>query len=312
MRDYSKISPKFWIGATGKKLRTGGSDTQLVALYLLTCPHANMLGLFYLPIMYIAHETGLGIEGASKGLQGSIEAGFCQYDASTEMVWVEEMAVYQIAERLEAGDKRSKGVQNEYDDLPDNPYLAPFFDKYHTAFNMSKKRVFGLDLTSPFQAPSKPLPSQEQEQEHEQEQKHEQEHEHKTLPAAIAAGEENSETALQTACKETWKFYSDSYFNRYSIEPKRNPKVNSIVKQFVQRIGHEESPHVAAFYVSHNEQFYVKKTHPVELMLKDAEGLHTQWATGKTMTGTRARQIDQSQANYSVVDEAMKILEQTT
>jgi hypothetical protein len=131
------------------------------------------------------------------------------------------------------------------------------------------------------------------------------------IAAAKAAAEEKAvlESNLQAACRETWKSYSDAYFNRYGIEPRRNQKINSMVKQFVQRIGFEESPHVAGFYVFHNEHFYVKKTHPVEMMLKDAEGLHTQWATGRTMTGTRARQIDQSQANYSVVDEALKLME---
>jgi hypothetical protein len=37
-------------------------------VYLLSNPHANMLGLYYMPKLYIAHETPLGTEGASKGL----------------------------------------------------------------------------------------------------------------------------------------------------------------------------------------------------------------------------------------------------
>jgi hypothetical protein len=117
------------------------------------------------------------------------------------------------------------------------------------------------------------------------------------------------ETELQAACKETWKAYANAHYERYGTEPVRNQKVNSLVKQFVQRIGFADAPYVAAFYVRHNGQFYVQKVHPVELMLKDAEGLRTQWATNRTMTGTRARQMDRTQANGSVVDEAMRILE---
>src|SRR5439155_917307 len=83
MRDYAKISPQFWIGSTGRKLRDAGPEATLVALYLLSNPHANMLGLYYLPQLYIAHETGLGIEGASKGLRRTIEAGFCDYDEAS-------------------------------------------------------------------------------------------------------------------------------------------------------------------------------------------------------------------------------------
>lgn len=164
MRDYGKVSPQFWIGRTGKAIRAAGPESTIVALYLMTSPHANMLGLYYLPMMFIAHETGLGMQGAYKGLQGAIEAGLCRYDEATEMVWVMEMARYQVAEALKPADLRVKGVQNEYEKLPDNPYLAPFFDQYGATFHMARRRESG----SIEQAPCKPLQSQEQEQEHEQ------------------------------------------------------------------------------------------------------------------------------------------------
>lgn len=172
MRDYSKVGPQFWIGKTGKKLRAAGPAAQLVGLYLMTSPHSNMTGLYYVSRESIAHETGLGMEGASKGLQSCIEVGFCSYDAESEMVWVHEMAFYQIAEKLSANDKRSAGVQNEYDALPDNPFLGKFFEKYGAAFNMKRNR--GAVDNNPIEAPSKPLRSQEQEQEQAQEQEQEQ------------------------------------------------------------------------------------------------------------------------------------------
>lgn len=169
MREYAKIAPQFWNGKTGKALKAKGPEAVVVALYLLTCPHANMLGLYYVSKTYIAVDTGLGLEGASKGLQWACEAGFCAYDEDTEVVWVKEMAAYQIADRLEAKDLRCKGVQKEYDSLPENPYLRGFYEKYATAFNMTSCRDSGAELVSPLQAPSKPLRSQEQEQEQEQE-----------------------------------------------------------------------------------------------------------------------------------------------
>lgn len=168
MRDYSKVSPQFWIGATGKKLRAQGIECQLVALYLMTCSHANMLGIYYLPKVYIAHECGLTLEGANKGLQSAIDAGFCSYDDPSEMVWVHEMATYQISEQLKAEDKRILGVQNEYNTIPDCPYLLDFFNKYKSQFFMTQVRGE--------QAPIKPLVSQEQEQEQIQEQEQKQEH----------------------------------------------------------------------------------------------------------------------------------------
>jgi len=168
MREYSRVGPKFWLGKTGKELRKAGAEAQVVAMYLMTSPHANMLGLYWVPTMYIAHETGLGMEGASKGLQRAIEAGFCEYDEASEVVWVYEMARFQIADSLVATDKRCIGIQNEYNSLPANPFLARFFAKYSVAFNMAKQR----GNTSPIEAPSEGLGSQAQAQAQEQAQEH--------------------------------------------------------------------------------------------------------------------------------------------
>ena len=48
MRDYGKVSPGFWIGETGKALR-GDMEAQIVALYLMTSPHATMTGVYHCP-----------------------------------------------------------------------------------------------------------------------------------------------------------------------------------------------------------------------------------------------------------------------
>lgn len=126
--------------------------------------------------------------------------------------------------------------------------------------------------------------------------------------AALNSEDQESETELQKACKQTWKLYSDAFFLRYGTEPVRNAKVNSLVKQFVSRIGFTESHLVASFYVGNSTQYYVSRGHSVDCLVSDAEKLRTEWATGNVMTNTRANQIDKSQANQSAVGEAMKLL----
>lgn len=164
MRRYAKISPQLWIGDTGRHLRESGPEALLVALYLLSNPHANMLGLYYLPTSLIAHETGLASEGASKGLRRAIEAGFCSYDESSEMVFVHEMARYQIADQLATTDKQCTGIQREYDGLPNNPFLPVFYEKYASAFHLTTRR----ENRRPSEGASMLHRSQEQEQEQEQ------------------------------------------------------------------------------------------------------------------------------------------------
>lgn len=166
MRDYATVSPQFWLGKTGRELRKHGAEAQVVSFYLMTSPHANMLGLYYLPILYLAHETGLGMEGAKKGLRSSIEAGFCSYDEATEMVWVHEMAGYQVGRNLKPGDKKCAGVRNGYASLPENPFLSTFYDMYKNDFHLDLKR--GNDRGS--EGASEGLRSQEQDQEQDQEQ----------------------------------------------------------------------------------------------------------------------------------------------
>lgn len=163
MRDYGKVSPQFWIGGTGKMLR-GNPDAQVLALYLMTSPHATMTGVFHCPIVYMAHETGLSVEGASKGLARLIEVGFCEYDEASESVFVVNMAAYQIDDSLKAEDKRVLGLQKEVAKMLPALFQHRFVEVYGVRFHI----VNPAKKTSPLEAPPKPLPSQEQEQEQEQ------------------------------------------------------------------------------------------------------------------------------------------------
>jgi hypothetical protein len=123
-----------------------------------------------------------------------------------------------------------------------------------------------------------------------------------TPPEDSGSNQEN-ETELQTACRKTWASYANSYFDKYNTEPVRNAKVNSQVKDFVKRLGYEESPHVAAWFLTHTSAFYVQSGHVFGSLAKDAEKLRTEWATGKTMNGNRARQVERAGSMVDVVNE---------
>ncbi|MES2103099.1 MAG: hypothetical protein V4634_03710 [Pseudomonadota bacterium] len=170
MRPYAKITPSFWIGGTGRELRKRGNHAQLLALHLVSAPLSNMLGLYYLPKAIIVHETGMSLGDATKALRCCAEAGFCHYDEDSQMVWVPEMARFQVEAQLNPKDKRAAGIQSEYDRLPDNPFLGAFYNKYVDAFCMIRCRRGSTEIYAAPEARSKGLRSQEQEQEQEQEQ----------------------------------------------------------------------------------------------------------------------------------------------
>lgn len=198
MREYARISPRFWMGETGRLIRGKGPEPQLLALYLLTSPHSNMIGLYWCPVTYMAHETGMTMQGASKALQSLVDLGFCHYDAASEVVWVIEMARYQVGERLSEKDKQTKGVQNAYDDLPKNAFLPAFFLRYKDAFCMTNARFS--------EAPSEPLASKEKEKEKEREKEQETEKEARAgFDAFWSAWPSHSRKTEKDKCLTHWK-----------------------------------------------------------------------------------------------------------
>lgn len=123
-------------------------------------------------------------------------------------------------------------------------------------------------------------------------------------PAAPAAPKKKvadvESLELQAVCRETWGRYSEAYAQRYGTPPVRNAKINGQVKQFCRRVPACEAPAIAAFYVTHNNAFYVGKGHAVGQLLADAEKLRTEWATNRTMTQSEARQADETQGRGNV------------
>ena len=172
MRDYAKISPRFWVGPTGKEIRKMGQTAQVVALYLLSGPHANLLGLYYLPIFYIAGDTGIPTDEVLIAIEGLAAKGFCSYDHNAEMVWVHEMARYQCLDNggdgLKPADNRVKAIRKELANQPATQLKDSFFEKYAVLL------CFLEPCSTSRETPSKPLldgsSSQEQEQKQEEEQ----------------------------------------------------------------------------------------------------------------------------------------------
>ncbi|HZX51516.1 MAG TPA: hypothetical protein VFE95_05810 [Pseudomonas sp.] len=117
-----------------------------------------------------------------------------------------------------------------------------------------------------------------------------------------------AKTEQQQANAATWQAYAAAYFDRYSVEPVRNAKVNAQIGQLVSRLGAEEAPHVAAYFVSINDQFYLRSLHDFGLLVSKAEAIRTQWATGRQMNGRTARQLEDTQANVNAAQEAARLI----
>jgi hypothetical protein len=85
MRDYGVVRTRFWDWAKRKKL---SPEAKEMALYLLTCPHANSLGCFRLPIAYVCDDLGKTAEEASDALATLDVIGFLRRDAESGWTWI--------------------------------------------------------------------------------------------------------------------------------------------------------------------------------------------------------------------------------
>lgn len=113
-------------------------------------------------------------------------------------------------------------------------------------------------------------------------------------------------TDAQIANTNTWDAYTIAYLERYGVEPVRNAKVNAQVAQLVQRLGADEAPQVAMFYVTINDSFFIRSSHELGLLVSRAEGIRTQWLTGRQVNAVTARQMENTQANISAAQEASR------
>ncbi len=173
MRDYAKVSPKFWVETVKQIKKFGlGVEAQHIALYLQTCPSSTMLGIYYLPVVIISHQTGIPSKNVIKALNGLCEAlKFCSYDEEMEYIWVHDMALEQIGGPLKPTDNRVKGINDAYQALPNLSFLKEFFEIYKDLLYLEQPR----DSRSSLQASLEPPQSQEQDQKQEQEQEQKQE-----------------------------------------------------------------------------------------------------------------------------------------
>lgn len=85
MRDYGKVYATFWSSGTTSKL---SDDGKLLALYLMTCSHATIAGVFRLPDGYVAEDLSWDQARVSKGFAELFSNGFADRCAITKWVWI--------------------------------------------------------------------------------------------------------------------------------------------------------------------------------------------------------------------------------
>jgi hypothetical protein len=276
VREYGKIYSKIWASTDFRAL---SEDGQKLALYLLTSGHATMLGCYFLPDGYICEDIGWSSDRLRDAMADCIAKSFVERDVTSRWVFVTRFLKWNKFENT----KVAVGARNRFDAVPDifkfklanailehcpkhlpdehvQTYTAqkPFVmsDAYEQAVAESQAKALTVD------APAKPV-------------KPKAPSEGKT-PAQKAAATKEANTESKTAA--TWAAYTEAYVLRYKVKPLRDKQANSLMLQFVEKVGVGDAPHIAVFFVKSHWQLAVSGCHAVIQLLKYADKFRVEWS----------------------------------
>ena len=89
---YRTVNTSFW---TDPKIKNLAPECKLLMLYLITCPHTNVGGIYYVPDIVVLHETGLKKTTLDTLWDTLSRLGVVLRDRKSEVVWVVNMLKYQ-------------------------------------------------------------------------------------------------------------------------------------------------------------------------------------------------------------------------
>ncbi len=164
MRIYGSIQTKFWTHADVRQL---SDQAKLLATYLLTSSHTNMLGCFRIPIGYIAEDLNWSFEVVAKARDELAKINFLLYDEASSWMIINSFMKYHPIENPNQG----KSVAKLFDELPKNlNFLQHLMNEL-----LQKQKHLSEEFIDVLETLAKPFRNQEKEQEQKQYQEKEQE-----------------------------------------------------------------------------------------------------------------------------------------
>lgn len=116
---YFRVSPRFWSSAERKGW---DDDTRLLALYLLTCPHRTVEGLFRLPKKYVQADLEWSAQRLAEPFARLSADGFLDYDEESQVVLLPSALKYQAP----ANGNMVKAALKRLAELPETRLTGDF------------------------------------------------------------------------------------------------------------------------------------------------------------------------------------------
>ena len=102
------------------------------------------------------------------------------------------------------------------------------------------------------------------------------------LPTPARKARDTASKGVPAPSSATWAAYSSAYRARYHVDPIRNAAVNGQLAHLVARLGAQEAPLVAAYYLTRNDRWYADCGHSTDALLRHWQKLRTEWVTTQT------------------------------
>jgi hypothetical protein len=148
---YSKIFVKIW---HSKDFRTLSEEGKMLFLYLLTSPHRNMGGFYYLPLPYLCFDVCLDEKRVIKAFEELTDKDMALYDYNTQVVLIKKWFCYNPIEN----ENQAKGLNKQLAEIPKSKLFKPFVNcvKEYCKYIESILKGFDIPSENPSETLSKP------------------------------------------------------------------------------------------------------------------------------------------------------------
>ncbi|UZQ86014.1 hypothetical protein ODU73_000407 [Thermoclostridium stercorarium] len=118
---YTRVESRFW---QDEKMRAVSDDVRYLMLYLLTSPHRNIIGFYFLPLPYACFDLGWDEKRFMKALQELLSAGLIRYDKQVHVVLVKNYLKHNPLEN----PNQVKSAIEKIKEIPETPLFQDFLE----------------------------------------------------------------------------------------------------------------------------------------------------------------------------------------
>ena len=144
MSRYATVETFIW---HDEKFRALPEDARTVFLYLLTCPHGNMCGIFYLPDLYAASDLQWDAERYRKAIDTLCDTLLVAKD--NDIIWIKNYLKHNSIK----GPKQITGAVNRLMTLPDTKLIGSFMQHLEKHLLEDDVELFKELYTKPYEYP---------------------------------------------------------------------------------------------------------------------------------------------------------------